>query len=402
MWRGAITFETPMLFAVGFMVTFLFGGLTGVMLASPPIDFHVADSYFVVAHFHYVLFGTIVFAVYSGIYFWFPKFTGRYLDERLGKVHFWLTFIGFHMTFLVQHWLGRQGHAAALHRLPAHRRVHHAQHDLDHRLRSSSAASLLPFVWNMYHSYRFGEICHRRRPVGLRQLAGVGHVQRRRRGTTSPRSRGSAPSARRSRRTIRTCWSGSRPRPTPAQAATRSPKPLAGRRGGAEGRAPGSGTPNRADEPTACRGRPVGLTCLCNRPRCWPPSPDVTVRASPRSFFAALAAHDVDIRDVEQVVIRDRLILAVLFDLRGDPAALRSSVSQAADALGHGVRGRHRRSARARRARAGPGRAQPRHRHRPPAASGRAQPRRAAHRRRRAPTSSRSPSCRRSRRRAWR
>ena len=109
MWRGAITFETPMLFALGFMVTFLFGGLTGVLLASPPIDFHVSDSYFVVAHFHYVLFGTIVFAVYSGIYFWFPKFTGRYLDERLGKLHFWLTFIGFHMTFLVQHWLGAEG-----------------------------------------------------------------------------------------------------------------------------------------------------------------------------------------------------------------------------------------------------------------------------------------------------
>src|SRR5947208_2798930 len=109
MWRGSITFETPMLFAVGFMVTFLFGGLTGVLLASPPIDFHVADSYFVVAHFHYVLFGTIVFAVYSGIYFWFPKFTGRYLDERLGTLHFWLTFVGFHTTFLVQHWLGAKG-----------------------------------------------------------------------------------------------------------------------------------------------------------------------------------------------------------------------------------------------------------------------------------------------------
>ena len=109
MWRGAITFETPMLFAIGFLVTFLFGGLTGVLLASPPIDFHVSDSYFVVAHFHYVLFGTIVFAVFAGIYFWFPKFTGRFLDERLGKVHFWLTFIGFHMTFLVQHWLGAEG-----------------------------------------------------------------------------------------------------------------------------------------------------------------------------------------------------------------------------------------------------------------------------------------------------
>src|SRR5207247_5894432 len=106
MWRGQLTFETPMLFAIGFLLTFLFGGLSGVLLASPPIDFHVSDTYFVVAHFHYVLFGTIVFAVFAGVYFWFPKMTGRMLDERLAKAHFWLTVIGFHTTFLVQHWLG--------------------------------------------------------------------------------------------------------------------------------------------------------------------------------------------------------------------------------------------------------------------------------------------------------
>ena len=109
LWRGKITFETPMLFALGFLVTFLFGGLTGVILASPPLDFHVSDSYFVVAHFHYVLFGTIVFATFSGIYFWFPKMTGRMMDETLGKIHFWTLFIGFHTTFLVQHWLGNEG-----------------------------------------------------------------------------------------------------------------------------------------------------------------------------------------------------------------------------------------------------------------------------------------------------
>ncbi|KPH21671.1 hypothetical protein AN948_00420, partial [Rhodococcus sp. ADH] len=96
MWKGQLTFETPMLFALGFLITFLFGGLSGVILASPPLDFHVTDSYFLIAHFHYVLFGTIVFATNAGIYFWFPKITGRLLDERLGKWHFWTTFIGFH------------------------------------------------------------------------------------------------------------------------------------------------------------------------------------------------------------------------------------------------------------------------------------------------------------------
>ncbi|WP_186317540.1 cytochrome c oxidase subunit I [Curtobacterium sp. 9128] len=106
MWRGSVTFETPILWAIGFLITFTFGGLTGVILASPPLDFHVSDSYFVVAHFHYVVFGTVVFAMFSGFYFWWPKWTGRMLNERLGKIHFWLLFIGFHTTFLIQHWLG--------------------------------------------------------------------------------------------------------------------------------------------------------------------------------------------------------------------------------------------------------------------------------------------------------
>jgi cytochrome c oxidase subunit I len=106
MWRGSVTFETPMMWAIGFLITFTFGGLTGVILASPPLDFHVSDTYFVVAHFHYVVFGTVVFAMFSGFYFWWPKWTGRMLNERLGKIHFWLLFIGFHTTFLIQHWLG--------------------------------------------------------------------------------------------------------------------------------------------------------------------------------------------------------------------------------------------------------------------------------------------------------
>jgi cytochrome c oxidase subunit 1 len=109
MWRGSLSFDTPLLWSVGFLVTFLFGGLTGIILASPPLDFHVTDSYFVVAHFHYVVFGTVVFAMFGGFYFWWPKLTGTMLDERLGKIHFWTLFVGFHTTFLIQHWLGSVG-----------------------------------------------------------------------------------------------------------------------------------------------------------------------------------------------------------------------------------------------------------------------------------------------------
>ncbi|MBM4569038.1 cytochrome c oxidase subunit I [Rhodococcus hoagii] len=157
MWRGQLTFESPMLFSIGFLVTFLFGGLSGVLLASPPIDFQVTDSYFVVAHFHYVVFGTVVFATYAGIYFWFPKMTGRFLDERLAKWHFWLTFIGFHTTFLVQHWLGANG-------MPR-RYADYLPTDGFTTLNSISTigsfilgASTLPFLWNIFKSYRYGTV----------------------------------------------------------------------------------------------------------------------------------------------------------------------------------------------------------------------------------------------------
>ena len=109
MWRGSITFETPMLFTLGFLSTFTFGGLTGVILSSPVLDFHLSDSYFVVAHFHYVIFGTVAFEMFAGFYFWWPKMFGYKLHEGLGKFHFWFLMIGFHTTFLIQHWLGVEG-----------------------------------------------------------------------------------------------------------------------------------------------------------------------------------------------------------------------------------------------------------------------------------------------------
>jgi cytochrome c oxidase subunit 1 len=109
MWGGSVSFDTPMLWVLGFLITFLFGGLTGIILASPPLDFAVSASYFVVAHFHYVIFGTVVFAMFGGFYFWWPKMTGRMLNETLGKIHFWTLFFGFHITFLIQHWLGIVG-----------------------------------------------------------------------------------------------------------------------------------------------------------------------------------------------------------------------------------------------------------------------------------------------------
>jgi cytochrome c oxidase subunit 1 len=155
MWRGQLTFESPMLWSLGFMTTFLLGGLSGVILASPPLDFHTHDTYFVVAHFHYVLFGTIVFAAFAGIYFWFPKMTGRQMNDRLGKVHFWLTFVGFHTTFLIQHWLGNRG-------MPR-RYADYLPEDgftLFHAISSIGAfilgISMLPFVWNVWRSYQDG------------------------------------------------------------------------------------------------------------------------------------------------------------------------------------------------------------------------------------------------------
>jgi cytochrome c oxidase subunit 1 len=157
MWRGQLTFEAPMLFIIGFLATFLLGGLTGVILASPPLDFAVSDTYFLVAHFHYVLFGTVVFTMFGGFYFWWPKFTGKMLDNRLGVWHFWTLFIGFWMTFLVQHWLGVEGMPRRIANYPL------LPPDVTTLNQISSigsfilGASTLIFLYNVYKTSRYGE-----------------------------------------------------------------------------------------------------------------------------------------------------------------------------------------------------------------------------------------------------
>ncbi len=156
LWKGSISFETPMLFTLGFLTTFIFGGLTGVILSSPVLDFHLSDSYFVVAHFHYVVFGTVVFAMFAGIYFWYPKMTGKMLNERVGKVHFWLLFIGFHVTFLVQHWLGVIG-------MPRRYATYLPEDGFAWMNMASTIGSailgisMIPFFWNIYITWRKGE-----------------------------------------------------------------------------------------------------------------------------------------------------------------------------------------------------------------------------------------------------
>jgi cytochrome c oxidase subunit 1 len=156
MWGGKLDFKVALGWGIAFLLTFLLGGLTGPMLASAPLDFHLSDTYFLVAHFHYVLFGGSVFGIFAATYYWFPKFTGRVLDERLGWWHLVLTFIGFQMTFFVQHILGLDG-------MP--RRVQtYVSADRWGTLNLIStigsfilAISVLPLFWNIWRSLRRGE-----------------------------------------------------------------------------------------------------------------------------------------------------------------------------------------------------------------------------------------------------
>src|SRR5579875_1760494 len=156
-WRGQLSFETANLFILGFLVVFLFGGLTGVILASPPLDFAVSDSYFVVAHFHYVLFGTVVFTMFGGFYFWWPKWTGKKLNETLGKWHFWSVFFGFNGTFLVQHWLGVIGMPRRVANYPFLPHYATTLNDISSISAFVLGASTFIFLYNVYWTWKFGE-----------------------------------------------------------------------------------------------------------------------------------------------------------------------------------------------------------------------------------------------------
>jgi cytochrome c oxidase subunit 1 len=155
MWRGKLRFPTPMLFCMGFLFMFLMGGVTGVFLASPPIDYATHDTYYVVAHFHYVLFGGSVFAMFAGFYYWIPKMSGRLMHEGLGKLHFWLMLIGFNLTFFPMHQLGLDGMQR---RIPDYSEASGYQ-DLNVVSTIGSgflALAMLVFIYNFIRSMRKG------------------------------------------------------------------------------------------------------------------------------------------------------------------------------------------------------------------------------------------------------
>ena len=155
LWGGKIRLDSPLLFVFGFLSTFTFGGITGILLASVPVDVHEHASYFVVAHLHYVLFGGSMFGIFAGIYYWWPKMTGRLLDERLGKWHFWSMFIAFNATFLPMHWIG-------LHGMPRRVATYDPIYTSTNEFVSISAfvlaLSMLFFAYNALRSAKSGEV----------------------------------------------------------------------------------------------------------------------------------------------------------------------------------------------------------------------------------------------------
>ena len=157
LFRGQLTFSTPLIFAIGFLTMFLIGGINGAFSASVPVDFALHDTYWIVAHIHYVLFGGSVFGIFAGLYYWFPKMTGRMLDEGLGKIQFVLMFVGFNLTFFPMHMLGIQG----MPRRIADYAAEAGWNDWNMAATIGGfviAASILPFIWNVFVSLRGGKV----------------------------------------------------------------------------------------------------------------------------------------------------------------------------------------------------------------------------------------------------
>jgi len=157
MWSGRVSMRAPMLWVIGFFVVFVIGGLTGVMLAAVPLNLQVHDTFFVVAHFHYVLIGGAVFPLFGGMYYWFPKITGRLMHERLGVAHFWLFFIGFNLTFFPMHLLGLRGMPRRVYTYPPEMGWG-ALNLLATAGAFLMAAGVIVFLWNVAWSWRRGEV----------------------------------------------------------------------------------------------------------------------------------------------------------------------------------------------------------------------------------------------------
>ncbi len=156
MMLGKISFKAPMLFATGFIALFLIGGLNGVALAVVPFDYQVTDTYFVVAHIHYVLFGGSAFGIFAGLYYWFPKMTGKLMNERLAQAHFWIAFIGMNLAFFPMHLMGILGMSRRIYTYPANM----GWNDLN--LISSIGAfligiSMVIFIYNIFASLKHGQ-----------------------------------------------------------------------------------------------------------------------------------------------------------------------------------------------------------------------------------------------------
>ncbi len=157
MWGGSITFSTPMLFCTGFLFQFLIAGLTGIMLAVAPWDWQLHNSYFLIAHFHYVLVGAIIMCIFAGFYYWFPKATGRMMSETLGKWHFWVFIIGFHMSFDTMHFVGLLGMPRSIYTYEPNR----GWDTLNLIITIGAfvqAVGVLIFVWNLVHAYFRGKL----------------------------------------------------------------------------------------------------------------------------------------------------------------------------------------------------------------------------------------------------